>query len=294
MSKVATGNFDLIQKMESDLWKHKVDVKDEHTRYIFKLDNVRITVYKSNKIMFQGKDEDKYFSKYFTDINIDDKVEKDIPINNVYPMIGSDEVGVGDYFGPLVVAAAYVDEKALEKLKTLDIKDTKKLTDFKIIELANELEQIIPMEIALFTNKEFNELTDKGFNGHELKTILHNKVHVSMYKKYPGAFHVIDQYVNEKKYYEYFNKIKMESLKGIHFETKAEDKYIAVACAAIIARKYFLFHINKISEELNIAIPLGAGSKVDDIICEIREIYGEEKLKEVGKYSFANTTKTLK
>ena len=49
--------------------------------------------------------------------------------------IGSDEVGTGDYFGPIVVTASYVNKSDITFLEELGVKDSKKLTDKKIIKI---------------------------------------------------------------------------------------------------------------------------------------------------------------
>src|SRR5947209_10330771 len=56
--------------------------------------------------------------------------------------IGSDESGKGDYFGPLVVAAIYVDEQTEARLLALDVRDSKLLPDNIILAQAEEIKQI--------------------------------------------------------------------------------------------------------------------------------------------------------
>ena len=53
--------------------------------------------------------------------------------------IGTDESGKGDFFGPLVIAGVMADEKIAEKFIKLGIKDSKKLTDKKMLVLAEEI-----------------------------------------------------------------------------------------------------------------------------------------------------------
>ena len=64
------------------------------------------------------------------------------------PHIGTDEAGKGDYFGPLVVAAVYADEVALERLPQAGIRDSKKLTDASLLKKAEIVQQIPDQSIA--------------------------------------------------------------------------------------------------------------------------------------------------
>ena len=104
------------------------------------LDNVQVTCYKSKEIytlMFSG-DRNKIIDEALIFIDnpvvIDEKTINKDYLDNSY-QIGTDEVGVGDFFGPLVVAATYVTPENLNLIEKLGIKDSKKLTDTKILEI---------------------------------------------------------------------------------------------------------------------------------------------------------------
>ena len=73
--------------------------------------------------------------------------------------------------------------------------------------------------------------------------------------------------------------------------TKAENKCLSVACASIISRYIFLKEYGKLSKELNIFLPKGAGNKVDEVGVTIAKKYGFDKLKEIAKLNFKNTSK---
>ena len=75
--------------------------------------------------------------------------------------------------------------------------------------------------------------------------------------------------------------------------TKAEDKVMSVAVSSIISRYVFIKEINKMGNELNILIPKGASSIVDDAGIMIVKKYGKEKLREIAKLNFSNTNRIL-
>ena len=122
---------------------------------------------------------------------------------------------------------------------------------------------------------------------------MHNKVLYEMAHEIPKYdYIIIDEFARENRYYEYI-KDSPNIQKGITFMTKAEDKNMAVGAASIISRYIFLKEFDKLSDELHIPLPKGAGSEVDKVGEEIVEKYGEEKLKEIAKLNFKNTERIL-
>jgi ribonuclease HIII len=128
----------------------------------------------------------------------------------------------------------------------------------------------------------------------KVKAVLHNKALLTLLNKdkYDYDMIVIDQFVNKFKYYDYL-KGNPNVLRTITFTTKAEDKCLSVACSSIISRYLFLKEMDKLSNELGLTLPKGAGPEVDRIGKEIVQKYGEEKLKNIAKLNFKNTSKIL-
>ena len=129
----------------------------------------------------------------------------------------------------------------------------------------------------------------------KIKAILHNKVLYQMiHEEHPKYDYIIvDEFAKENRYYDYI-KDSPNIQRDITFMTKAEDKCLSVACASIISRYLFIGEFDKICDELHLPLPKGAGQEVDKMGMEIVEKYGEEKLKEVAKINFMNTSRILK
>ena len=53
--------------------------------------------------------------------------------------IGIDESGKGDYFGPLVIAAVFVTPTLEQDLALMQVRDSKKISDGRILELAPDI-----------------------------------------------------------------------------------------------------------------------------------------------------------
>lgn len=267
-----------------------------------------ITLYESGKIMFQGIGADieaSYWiererilnnrnvsSELAKDMKKKDEKKKDLS-NDTFKYIstiGSDEVGTGDYFGPIVVTASYVDIKNKFMLEELGIKDSKKLTDEKILSIAPKVIKEIPHVTFILRPSDYNQ---KGItNMNKIKAILHNKVIYSLIHKNDYNYDkiVIDQFCYPYKYFEHINEVK-DKVTNITFTTHAEDKCLSVATSSIISRYIFLKEMDKLSDELHLPLKKGAGIEVDKQGIEIVKKYGLEKLNSIAKINFKNTDK---
>ena len=265
-----------------------------------------ITLYESGKLMFQGIGADIEAS-YWTeqervlnnrDVNkeLKDKEKKkednkdtDNTNYNKFDTIGSDEVGTGDYFGPIVVTASFVDKKNQMLLTDLGVRDSKKLTDEKIIEIAPELIKNIPHVTFTLTPKDYNKFGITNMN--KIKAILHNKALYQLKaKNLPYQKIVVDQFCPPNKFYEHISDVPAK-VTNITFTTHAEDKCLSVAAASIISRYIFLKEMKKLNQELNELVPLGAGEGVDKFGAMIVNKYGINKLNDIAKVNFKNTDK---
>ena len=258
-----------------------------------------ITMYTSGKIMFQGTSADVDANMWKAidgqSANEEDLEEKKKKEDKYYnsTSIGSDEVGTGDYFGPIIVTSCYVKKENIPKLEKLGIKDSKKITDDKIKKIIKDLLPLVKYKSIIVSNKEYNEKYGANYNINKIKAIMHNKVLWDMaHEETKYDYIIIDEFARENRYYEYIKDCP-NIQRGITFMTKAEDKNMAVAAASIISRYIFLKEFDKLSDELHIPLPKGAGADVDKIGEEIVEKYGEEKLREIAKLNFKNTERIL-
>ena len=298
MNIVIKVNEETKQKM-IEYYKDKVrDKKIPYAIFQAQEEDTVITLYESGKAMFQGTSADVDAAMWGTILdNTKEKKEEQKKKDQRYhncSSVGSDEVGTGDYFGPIVVTAAYVKKEDVERLEKLGVGDSKKITDEKIKKITPELIKIVKYRSMILTNKEYNEKYTKDINMNKIKAILHNKVlYQLMTEEKPDIdYIVVDEFAREKRYYEYLEGIP-NIQRNITFMTKAEDKNLAVASASIISRYIFLKEFDKLCDSIHIPLPKGAGRDVDEIGEEVVEKYGEEKLKEIAKSNFKNTDRIL-
>lgn len=257
-----------------------------------------ITMYESGKVMFQGTSADVDAAMWGVALeNTEEKKEEKKKVNKMYyeaSAVGSDEVGTGDYFGPIVVTACFVDKKDLEKLEKLGVGDSKKIEDEKILKIAPEIAKIVKYKSVILKNPEYNEKYNKDINMNKIKAILHNKVLYQLVNEEKPTYDyiIVDEFARENRYYEYLNG-QINIQRGITFLTKAEDISPAVGCASIISRYIFLKEFDKLSDSIHMPLPKGAGKDVDTIGEEIVLKYGKDKLNEIAKVNFKNTDRIL-
>ncbi len=261
--------------------------------YRVKTSECTITAYESGKVTFQGK-EAAFYADNCEGALQTKKVKKSEKEGNIaasYPQCGSDEVGTGDYFGPIVVCAACVQEKDLEVLEPLSIQDSKQIKDDTILSIAPILMEQLTYSVLILENGKYN-IVHQSNNMNEIKAKMHNQAFIHLRNKLdiPAETIIIDQFTPKDTYYRYLETEK-EIVENIHFETKAENKYISVACGAIIARYTFLQALDLMGEQYDFAFPKGAGKHVDEAGVEFVKQHGFEALEKVSKFHFMNTKK---
>lgn len=261
-----------------------------------------VTLYESGKVMFQGIGADIEASYWIEEeriknnriININSKEKKPTEEKKFFlnvNTIGSDEVGTGDFFGPIVVTASFVAKSDFDFLTELGVRDSKKIDDTKILKIAPKIMERIPYSTYILSNTTYNKNWNENTNMNKIKALLHNKVLNDLVKKnYDYDKIVIDQFIYPQKYYEHIANAK-EKVTNITFMTKAEDKVLSVAASSIISRYVFLKEMEKLNKEYNITIPKGAGPIVDEVGMQIAQKYGFNKLSEIAKMNFKNKDK---
>lgn len=312
MEKQKTIVYQLSDNTKEEIIEHFQDSKRLKTPpyAVFQADEADtvVTLYESGKVVFQGvsadidaemwKEREQFLNPGKKVENLTkekkEKIETDHRDYYFINSIGSDEVGTGDYFGPVVVTSAYVTKKDISFLEDLGVRDSKKITDEKIIKITPEIIKRIPNTTIILNNKDYNANYSEDINMNKIKAILHNKVLYNLLHKdkYDYDMIVVDQFA---KPYVYFNYLKdlPNVIRDITFTTKAEDKCLSVACASIISRYIFLREMKNLSDKLGVYLPKGAGTEVDKVAKEIVAKYGADKLKEIAKYNFKNTNKVL-
>ncbi len=286
-----------LSQIENDYGAFITDRNIGYILFVARTDTNIITAYENKKgvsfkVTIQGENHIEIAKKYCDDPLLFPKKKKEnkesLYFIDVDAQIGSDEVGTGDFLAPIVVCAAFVDHDAMKILEELDIKDSKKLSDEKILEIVPQLLKKVHYEYKVLSNERYNNAYEKGFNINKIKCILHNHVLLELHKRCPYVKNVyVDQFTPEENYYKALEGINTVE-KGIIFKEKGETYFPSVALASCIARYYLLSEVDFIGKKIGMKIPLGAGKEADEFAKKYVEKFGLENFKNFCKANFRN------
>ena len=197
--------------------------------------------------------------------------------------IGTDESGKGDFFGPLCIAGAMVNEDAAKILLDAGIKDSKKITDKKILTLEPIIKQYAEYSVVTVSNGRYNELYAKIKNLNKLLAWGHARVIENILEKVDCEYALSDKFGDESL----IKSALMERGKSIRLEqmVRAESD-IAVAAASVLARAAFVHKIDEMQKDYGITFPKGCAPQVKVAAGEFIDKYGKQRLSEVCKTHF--------
>ena len=262
--------------------------KNPYIRYFLRLPQATVSIYTSGKVLLQGEGAEKYASFFGYQV-----VEESSGQN--LPLIGTDEVGNGSYFGGLAVVASFVTPDQHDFLRKLGVGDSKTLTDQKIRQIAPILKEKIQHQALLLSPSKYNEVIGDRYNAVSVKVALHNQaIYLLLQKGVQPEKIVIDAFTSAKNYDKYLAQEANRFSNPISLEEKAEGKYLAVAVSSIIARDLFLENLENLGRELGYQLPSGAGTASDKVASQILQAYGMQGLNFCAKLHFKNTEKAKK
>lgn len=203
--------------------------------------------------------------------------------DNFIAHIGTDESGKGDFFGPLVIAGVLADEKTAQYFLDLGIKDSKKLSDKKMLTLAAEIKKSAPHSIIAISNSKYNELYNSMKNLNKLLAWGHARAIENVLEKQHCEYALSDKFGDESL----IKSALMKNGRSIRLEQmcKAESD-IAVAAASVLARATFVQKLQEMENTYGLKFQKGCSGLVKDGAKLFIEKYGKERLKEVCKAHF--------
>lgn len=248
-------------------------IPNKHIYNAIRINNTTITLFKNFTILINGP--------------ITNDIEtalKTLVRDKFY--IGIDEVGVGENIGPLVVCAVKFrnNNDKLEALK-LGVKDSKKLNSKQIDEIEKKLIKLVEHECIKLEPKIFNKKWLEIKNVKKMNALIQKQLLDKMYEK--NYIPVIDQFVEKKKYFEYLGNQEIKYKNKMIFETKAEDRYLEVASASVIAKFVYNQWVIKYLKKNKIDINLNNKINPNEIYIYLKrnktKIKEDEFLKEWAK-----------
>ncbi len=209
-----------------------------------------------------------------------------------FPIIGTDESGKGDYFGPLVSAGVYVDKNSASRLKSLGIKDSKLLSDSKVLELSQKILNICKGQFSIIevSPEKYNDIYEQFQKEKKnLNTLLawgHAKAIEEILNQVECKLAIADQFADEKFI---VSKLQEKGRNLTLTQVHKAEQHIAVAAASVLARARFLMKLKKLSEDIGINLPKGASQSVTACAQKIVNERGKDALRQVAKLHFKIT-----
>lgn len=245
-------------------------------------------MYFSGKLVLQGRED-------FTRVIATLKKEEENKLEEFLPHFGVDEVGKGDFFGPLVVVGCFVNDEFYKKVKLLGFKDSKKFSDEKIENLYSMVKDYPYYYSSIVYPKEYNRLTKIYKNASLLLAKQHAKViekglNDLESKKEVCNYVVIDQFSTSKS--RVSNELGHLGKKYRFIQFHKGESDIAVASASIIARGIFIEEWEKMNLKYNFHFPKGASNVIENAKLFV-SVHGEEELDNVAKTSFKTVKQVL-
>ncbi len=210
--------------------------------------------------------------------------------HNQIERIGIDESGKGDYFGPLVIAAVFVDATTQGELRLMEVRDSKKISDGRVLEMAPDIKTICPHSVIAIGPQKYNELYAKIKNLNRLLAWGHAKALENLLERGVTCERAIsDQFGDERLI---LNVLQEKGQKITLEQRPRAESDLAVAAASILARAEFLTRLKRLSSEVGTTLPKGASPAVELAAKMVVKKHGQDRLGTIAKLHF-KTTKTV-
>ena len=274
-----------------------IEASHDYIDYVADTNDLVVTGYLSSKkkktVTFKGDKALEEAQKWDESASLVEKEEQEEKKwIDIEEQIGSDEVGVGDFFLPMIVVAAYVHPRQIKRLRELGVTDSKKINDKKIREIGPIVIKEFEYSKLTLSNEKYNEMILKGENINSLKAKMHNRALANLHDKYIDIIKIyVDQFVNANKFYSYLTSVDEPIVRDIAFKTKGESWFPSVALASVIARYAFLLEKDKLDEKYGVDFPFGASKKVDEFAQELSRKISKEEFDSLVKMNFKNYKK---
>jgi len=289
---VSTIDLSLKDKLEQDLLSQGFALSPApYAFFSAKKKGISCSLYLSGKITVQGKEKDDFITFY-----LEPEILKSVTYS--YPEldkdmsahIGLDEAGKGDFFGPLCIAGFYAGEGQVADLIKLGVRDSKKMSDEKIVALSKKLKASFSYKVLKLLPETYNRLYAKFNNLNRMLAWGHTTVLEELSEKTSCKNATLDQFADESLMQGFLQRKNLNiNLTQRH---RGEEDPV-VAAASILARASFLDGLIELSERFQIQIPKGASAAVIVAAKKAAAKHGEEVLPLISKTHFKTTQAVL-
>lgn len=257
----------------------------------------RIALFKSGKCLVQGRGAQDWVL-FQLEPNILQEArsgyEDILNPETVEAHMGVDESGKGDFFGPLVIAAAYADREVVEAFRQLNVRDSKTISSDRVAEdMAREIKKVLGRRFAVVPigPRAYNRLYAKMKNVNHMLAWGHARAIENLLEVVPTCPRAVsDQFGPvrqiESALMQHGRRIKLDQ------RPRAESDP-AVAAASVLARAEFLERLRKLSNQYGVPLPKGTSEAVRKAAVQLIKNKGPEVLLETAKCHFRTTDDVL-
>ena len=200
-------------------------------------------------------------------------------------ILGIDEAGRGSVLGPMVIAGVIVPEKMEKVLERMGVKDSKRLTPNRRTILSRKLKKMFDYEIVVITAREIDEMRAEGINLNEIEK---NAMESILLKMKPKKAIVDAVDVKAERFQD---NLCEDTGVNVLAEHKADDKYIQVSAASIIAKAERDDQIAQINKEFIKSGGIGSGYPSDPKTKEFLTNYTYDEIPDFVRRSWATVAK---
>ncbi len=265
-----------------------------YAAFCFEGAEVNVSYYpKKGRLLVQGRGADEFleFVLLVSPAGNAPAQDKMMPgLVDTQPHFGVDESGKGDYFGPLVIAGVYSDERSAHELVRLGCRDSKQISDDeKIVKIAAKIRQLpgVACEVVCIGPTRYNEIYASMGNLNKLLAWGHARVIAALHERVPSCPRALsDQFANE---WVLKTALKQRQIPVQLEQRPRAESDVAVAAASILARERFVRWMKETAAAAGCELPLGCSPRVTKAARDFVALHGRERLADVAKLHFKVT-----
>jgi ribonuclease HIII len=260
-------------------------------------EDCRIVLYKSGKCVVQGKGAADFVTFIMepailqaAQLGYEDVLNPEA----AQPHMGVDESGKGDFFGPLAIASAYVDQALVEPMRNMGVRDSKKISSDKAaLDIARNLRQLLGQRYSLVVigPAKYNELYARIRNVNAILAWAHARAIENLLEKMPDCPRAISDQFGSKEQVKRALMQKGRKIELVQLHRAESD--LAVAAASILAREAFLLALQRLGTQHAVFLPKGASDAVQKAAVQLIEKHQPLVLLETAKCHFKTTDAVL-
>lgn len=292
----------IIPPDQFKIFKEYLDEKDysfeerPYQHFLARKAGLVVNLYNNGKIVISGKNENerKEIEQYLNSIQAEKHIKNEkhyLPIEVSGIRIGTDEVGKGDYFGPLIIAGVLADESQIKKLEELGIKDSKSFSDTTIQNFTFKIKEILSekqYDIVTISPIKYNLLHKRMKNVNRILGWGHARAIENILKNNPECKSAVSDQFGDQSFIE--NALMKQGKKIKLIQTPKAEREMTVATASILARSEFINRMNEMNESFGMEFPKGATDVISTAEKFIKT-YSSKALLNVAKIHFKTTKK---